>query len=78
MLRCPTCGAPSANNADGDWDQVTNAQWAAMFHAQELLAALKAVCAAWDNREDDYFPGMNQAQDAAEAIIAMVEGRSDG
>ena len=45
--------------------------------APELLAALKAVCKAWDNREDDYFPGMMLAQDLAEAAIAKAEGRGE-
>jgi hypothetical protein len=43
--------------------------------APDLLAALKAVCKAWDDREDDYFPGMTMAQDLAEEAIAKAEGR---
>lgn len=47
-----------------------------MAAAPELLAALKAVCEAWDSREDDYFPGMTHAQDLAETAIAKAEGRN--
>jgi hypothetical protein len=76
-MRCPTCGAPSANNEDRDWDQVTHSQWAVMFHASELLAALKAMVAAIDNREDGYFPGLSTACVAADEAIAKAEGRGN-
>jgi hypothetical protein len=79
-MRCPTCGAPPANNEDRDWDQVTHSQWAAMFHAPELLAAISelvdAAVEVYDGRSSE-FPALLAAAENACLAIDKAEGRGE-
>ena len=68
--RCMTCGAPDANNKDRNWDDVTETQWAAMFHAPDLLAACKYLL---ENAESDGWSELMLSD--ARAAIAKAEGR---
>ena len=74
--RCHTCGAPSANNEDHNWDDVTDEQWEVMYHAQELLAALRQCAARLSEWVDS---GSRDTRDLvairdAEKAIAKAEG----
>jgi len=74
---CPTCGAPSAPTKDPDdtpdWDAIVQL----LNSREQLLAALKAITAAWDKREDDYVPGLQAALQLAEDAIEIAEGRAE-
>jgi len=82
-LNCVTCGAPSPNNGDGNWDDVTETQWAAMFHARELLAAMKAVVQLIADASDagalygKHDVAWQQRLEGVLAVIEKAEGRGE-